>query len=67
MLRVSKLPKVDNYNRLQKELEECKHLSEEIKSECPDINILVNKLKAESCFWSKNLTIESFTAGVNVC
>ena len=44
MLRVEKLPKIDSYMKLAKELEECKIQSEEIKAECPDINILVNKL-----------------------
>jgi short-subunit dehydrogenase involved in D-alanine esterification of teichoic acids len=44
MLRVEKLPKIESYTKLMKELEECRTLSEDIKSECPDINILVNKL-----------------------
>lgn len=31
MMKVAKLPKVDNHYKLSKELEECKILSEEIK------------------------------------
>lgn len=44
MIRVEKLPKIDSFAKLLKELEECRSLSEDIKAECPDINILVNKL-----------------------
>lgn len=57
MIRVSKLPKVDNYVKLKKELEECKNLSEQIKGDCADIHTLVTKLTVEKNFWSKMETI----------
>ena len=47
MLKVEKLPKQDYYDKLNQELDECRTLSDKIKHECADINILVNKLYAE--------------------
>ena len=66
MLRVEKLPKLDNHKLLQVELERCKKQCEEVKGECNDIYLLVNKLYSEVKYWAKHLTIQRFTAGVNV-
>ncbi|CDW80528.1 protein far1-related sequence 5-like [Stylonychia lemnae] len=66
LLRVEKLPKLENQNLVEKEILECMKLSETIKNECAEINIIVNKLNQERKYWCKYLTIKEFTAGTNV-
>ena len=66
MLRVEKLPKIENHVRLMQELEDCKRLSEEVKTECSEINIIVNKLYQERQYWSRYLSLMHFTASINV-
>ncbi|TNV85437.1 hypothetical protein FGO68_gene15045 [Halteria grandinella] len=68
MSRVEKLPSIHGQSYLMSELEECKKLSLEdnIKRQCGEISIIVDKIFKEAHFWSRHITMSRFTGGINI-
>lgn len=68
MIRVEKLPKIEGYAQLEREIEECKQLSltDQPKLQANEVSLIVEKIFKERQYWSRWITLSHFTCGINV-